>query len=193
MHLLERAGFQTRLAENGAAAVEQFTTWQPHFIWMDRRMPVMDGVEATRRIRALPGGEAVKIAAVTASTFKEEDADLTSSGFDAVVHKPYRPAQLFDCMERLLGARFARGEAEATATAQPELSGAALDAALSALPDALRQELDEALLLLDSERILQAIGEIGRAAPELAEALGVRAHNYDYTGIMKAVRGRKSS
>jgi hypothetical protein len=96
-------------------------------------------------------------------------------------------------MERLLGALFARGEAEATATAQPELSGSALDAALSALPDDLRQELDEALLLLDSERILQVIGEIGTTRHELAAALSVRAHNYDYTGIMEALRGRKSS
>ncbi|MDD2733320.1 MAG: ATP-binding protein [Desulfuromonadaceae bacterium] len=189
MGLLERAGFQARLAENGAVAVEQFTTWQPHFIWMDRRMPVMDGVEATRRIRALPGGDAVKIAAVTASSFREQDAEMTMAGFDAVVHKPYRPAQLFDCMERLLGARFVRAEAEAAPTAHPELSGAALDAALDALPESLRQELDEALLLLDSERILQVIGEICRAAPELAAALGERAHNYDYTGIMEAVRG----
>lgn len=189
MGLLQKAGFQTRLAENGAGAVEQFTIWQPHFIWMDRRMPVMDGVEATRRIRALPGGDAVKIAAVTASTFREEDAELTTAGFDAVVHKPYRPAQIFDCMERLLGARFVRDEAEAMPTAHRDLSGAALDD----LPFALRQELDEALLFLDSERILRVIGEIGRAAPELAAALGERAHNYDYSGIREALQGRRSS
>ena len=193
MGLLERAGFEARLAVNGAGAVEQFTTWQPHFIWMDRRMPVMDGVEATRRIRALPGGDAVKIAAVTASTFREEDAELTMAGFDAVVHKPYRPAQIFDCMERLLGARFMRCEAESLPIANTEISVAALNATLSALPEPLRQKLDEALLLLDSERILRVIGEIGRAAPELAAALGERAHNYDYTGIREALQGRRSS
>ncbi len=194
MGLLERAGFQARLAENGAEAVELFTTWQPHFIWMDRRMPVMDGVEATRRIRALSGGDAVKIAAVTASTFKDEDEELATSGFDAVVHKPYRPAQLFDCMERLLGARFVRGEAESLPISNPNISGAALNAALRALPEPLRQKLDEALLLLDSERVLRVIGEIGTtASPELAAALGERAHNYDYTGIREAIQGRRSS
>jgi len=149
----------------------------------------MDGVEATCRIRALPGGDAVKIAAVTASIFREEDAELTMSGFDAVVHKPYRPAQIFDCMERQLGARFVRAEAETTPTAYPLLSSTALDT----VPPSLRQELDEALLLLDSERILQVIGEIGRSAPELATALGKRAHNYDYTGIREALQGRRSS
>ncbi|MDU0458670.1 MAG: ATP-binding protein [Geobacteraceae bacterium] len=189
MNLLEKAGFQARMAENGVGAVEQFTTWKPHFIWMDQRMPVMDGVEATRRIRGLPGGNEVKIAVVTASAFREEDAELTMAGFDAIVHKPYRPAQIFNCMERLLGVRYVRAEAEAMQAAHHDLSGAELDA----VPDSLRLELDEALLFLDSERILQAIDKIGRVAPELAAALGKLAHNYDYTGIREALHGRRSS
>jgi PAS domain S-box-containing protein len=116
LRLLEGAGFDVRAAENGAEAVEQFASWQPHFIWMDRRMPEMDGMEATRRIRALHGGEAVKIAAVTASTFKEEDMELTAAGFDAVVHKPFRSEQIFECMEELLGLHFVRTEAEKPST-----------------------------------------------------------------------------
>jgi PAS domain S-box-containing protein len=190
--LLEQVGFQTRLAVNGAGAVELFSAWQPHFIWMDRRMPVMDGVEATRRIRALPGGDAVKIAAVTASTFREEDAELSMAGFDAVVHKPYRPAHIFACMGQLLGVRFVQAEAESAPTPPPVISGAAMETALDNLPHALRQELDEALLLLDSERIQLAIAGIARVAPELAAALDTHAHNYNYTGIRKALRGRKS-
>lgn len=189
MRLLETAGFQARLAVNGAEAVEQFTSWQPHYIWMDRRMPVMDGVEATRRIRALPGGDAVKIAAVTASSFKEQDEEMTMTGFDAVVHKPYRPAQIFDCMERLLGARFVRAEAETTPAVHRQISVAALDS----VPDVLRQKLDEALLLLDSERILQVIDEIGTIAPELAAMLGERARSYDYSGIREALQGGRIS
>ncbi len=186
--LLEQVGFQVRLAENGAAALEEFTTWQPHFIWMDRRMPVMDGVEATRRIRALPGGDAVKIAAVTASTFREEDAQLSMAGFDAVVHKPYRPAQIFDCMERLLGVRFERTEQPD----QPDIPAQLSTFTLQDLPEPLYRELDDALLLLDSARILRAIAAIGETAPELATALAERARHYDYTGIRKALKRRAS-
>ncbi len=70
--MLENAGFQTCVAEDGARGVELFQTWRPHLIWMDLRMPRMDGLEAARRIRALEGGGEVKIVAVTASSFASE-------------------------------------------------------------------------------------------------------------------------
>src|SRR5207253_2078072 len=69
--LLTPVGFETRLATNGAEAVRQFEEWRPHLILMDFRMPVMDGVEAIRRIRAAAGGKAPKIIAVTASAMDE--------------------------------------------------------------------------------------------------------------------------
>ncbi|MBK8384344.1 MAG: response regulator [Candidatus Accumulibacter sp.] len=46
--LLRPIGFQVRVAENGRAGIEMFENWRPQFIWMDIRMPVMDGLEATR-------------------------------------------------------------------------------------------------------------------------------------------------
>ena len=72
MKLMADIGLNARLAENGKRCVELFQEWHPQLIWMDRRMPVMDGIEATRRIRQLPGGKDVKIVAVTASAFDEQ-------------------------------------------------------------------------------------------------------------------------
>jgi PAS domain S-box-containing protein len=180
VYLLEDVGFDVRLAENGAEAVEQFQSWRPHLIWMDRRMPVMDGVEATRRIRALPGGEAVKITAVTASSFREEDEELMAAGFDAIVHKPFRSEQIFESMEHLLGLRFVRAEAEAEAKPWSELS----PAAMAALPAPLRQDLAEALVILDSERILEVVDKIAAIDPVLATALRERVQNYNYEPIL---------
>ncbi len=70
--LMKPLGFRIELAENGKQGVEIFQNWHPDIIWMDRRMPVMDGMEATKRIRALPGGKDVKIVAVTASAYTEQ-------------------------------------------------------------------------------------------------------------------------
>ena len=90
MKLMADIGLNARLAENGEQCVELFQEWHPQLIWMDRRMPVMDGIEATRRIRQLPGGKDVKIVAVTASAFKEQRRKLLDAGMDDFVRKPYR-------------------------------------------------------------------------------------------------------
>lgn len=187
VRLLESVGFDVRLAENGIEAVVQFTCWHPHFIWMDQRMPLMDGMETTRRIRALPGGEAAKIAAVTAFSLKNEDNELMAAGIDAIIHKPFRPEQVFGCMERLLGPIFIRAQAGGDAQS-PELSAAAM----AALPASLRQNLAQALLMLNGERILEAIDEIAETAPELADALRWRAENYDYPPILALLQSNSA-
>lgn len=179
--LLASAGFEVRVAGNGAEAVEQFTSWNPHFIWMDRRMPIMDGVAATRRIRALPDGKAVRIAAVTASSFKEDDADLTTAGFDAIVHKPFRAEQIFECMEGLAGLRFVRDEAEKEPQPLTKLS----PMALAAVPVSLRQKLLDAAISLDGDAVAAICADLDAQQPEVAAAIRALANNYRYDELIR--------
>jgi CheY-like chemotaxis protein len=179
-HWLETTGFHIALAENGAEAVELFKHWHPHFIWMDRRMPVMDGVEAVRRIRALPGGKETRIAAVTAATLKEDDDELMAAGFDVIVHKPYHRKSIFDCMGQLLRVRYLYAHATELRKALPDLSAAAL----TALPATLRRRLVDAILRLDQERILEVIGEIVPLDAGLAKALRKMVSSYAYSTIL---------
>jgi PAS domain S-box-containing protein len=109
--LLESVGFSVREAVNGLEAIQQFEDWQPQLIWMDMRMPVMDGYEATRRIRALPDGKEVKILALTASAFKEQEEQCLAVGCDAVLHKPYREQAIFAAMGEQLGLHYIYEEA----------------------------------------------------------------------------------
>ena len=80
--LLTPVGFEVRLAANGAEVVREFERWRPHLILMDFRMPVMDGHEAIRRIRAMPGGEGTRIIAVTASAMDDNRQELMEVGAD---------------------------------------------------------------------------------------------------------------
>ena len=109
--LLEPLGLNVRVAVNGKEAVEQFQQWRPHLIWMDRRMPVMGGEEATREIRKLPEGQESKIIALTASAFKDEREVILSAGMDDYISKPYRPEEIYDCMARHLNLRYQYKEA----------------------------------------------------------------------------------
>jgi signal transduction histidine kinase/CheY-like chemotaxis protein len=188
--LLKQAGFQVRVAENGAEGVETFRTWRPHFIWMDWRMPVMDGLEATRRIRALEGGRTVKIAALSASVFKEEREQVLASGADDFVPKPIHFGRIYDCMARHLGVRFLAGEPSA-AIAQDASAGLDLEA-LAALPSSIRTELADALVGLDTARIAGSIRRAAESNPALGGILEHHAGQFRYTLILQALRSCRS-
>lgn len=146
MKLMTDLGLDTRLAVNGAECVRMFQEWHPHLIWMDRRMPVMDGVEATRSIRALPEGRDVKIVAVTASVFGEQRQELFDAGMDDFVRKPYRFQEIYDGLSRHLGVQFVYSHTAATEPAPAALT----PEMLAVLPDVLCLRLREALASLDS-------------------------------------------
>ncbi|RQW88492.1 MAG: response regulator [Geobacter sp.] len=104
--LLEQAGFEVRSAANGLQAVELFQEYHPDFIWMDIRMPVMDGREATRLIRETEGGRETKIVAISASGLAEERTSFLSAGFDELLPKPYHEQQIYEMMARLLAVEY---------------------------------------------------------------------------------------
>ncbi len=184
--LLQNAGFKVRLAENGGQGIALFQSWQPHFIWMDQRMPVMDGSEATRRIRALPGGREVKIAGVTASAFKEQREELAKAGMDDFVRKPYRSSEIYECMSKHLGVRYLYGNAPAAETGMEAVN--LTPEMLEVLPQEMRHELEEALQSLNSERIDDVIQKIEKYDRQLGQALAQIAGNFDYPAILRALQ-----
>lgn len=193
--LLESAGFEVQLAENGAVAVDRFRIWRPQFIWMDRQMPVMDGVEATRRIRALPDGDKVRIAAVTASTFRDEREEMMVAGFDDIVYKPFRSGQIFDCMEPLLGLRFVReAEAEAVPVAPPDGGTAAAAPVSQGYRNDLLQALHELRPVLENRmlvprelmNVLKRLKETDAPGMQVAR-LVARIDAFDHEGALRGL------
>ncbi|MEG3978299.1 ATP-binding protein, partial [Microcoleus sp. herbarium8] len=72
--LLKPVGFEVQEASNGMEAIAIWDSYSPHLIWMDMRMPVMDGYEATRQIKSTTKGQATAVIALTASVWEEEKA-----------------------------------------------------------------------------------------------------------------------
>jgi signal transduction histidine kinase/CheY-like chemotaxis protein len=186
--LMEDTGFSVRVAGNGKEGVGAFQEWRPHFIWMDIRMPVMDGLEATRRIRELDGGREVKIVALTASVFREERENVVAAGMDDLIRKPYRSEEVFDCLARQLGVRFVREEAPTAAAPAPLRSEA-----LATLPPDLHQELTVALVSLDAGQINKIICRVSELDPALGDTLAQHANRLRYTDILRALKAAKGN
>ena len=178
--LLKEAGFTVEVANNGKEGVELFQSFHPHFIWMDRNMPVMNGIEATQRIRTMAGGKAVKIAAITASAFVDQRDEILAAGMDDLVRKPYSPVELFNCMGRQLGVHFAR---EQVVHVNTTLSSSSL----AKLPETLRRALSEGLILGDSEQLAKLIFRVEQQDATLAKVLVRYVEAFNYLPILNAL------
>jgi len=101
----------------------------------------------------------VKIVALTASAFAQDREDVLAAGMDDFLRKPYRRKEIFDCMARHLGMRYAYREAQPPYKAEP-IALLRVEA-LAMVPEELRQELADALLRLEAQPIMEVIKGLG--------------------------------
>ncbi|MDY7022372.1 MAG: response regulator, partial [Cyanobacteriota bacterium] len=106
MRLLQSIGFEVREAENGSEAITMWSNWQPDLIFMDIRMPVMNGYEATKSIKSSPNGSQTVIVALTASAFEEDRQMIISAGCDDFLRKPFQEEELLTSISRHLGVQY---------------------------------------------------------------------------------------
>ena len=99
---LQPLGFNISQACDGQQAVAQFAQEPTDLVLMDRRMPVMDGIEAARRIKATKAGCDTPIIALTASAFEEQREELLASGLDDFLSKPFQRQALLQMIARHL-------------------------------------------------------------------------------------------
>jgi CheY-like chemotaxis protein len=153
---------------------------------MDHRMPVMDGVEATQRIRQLPGGEKVCIVALTASAFQEEQERLLQAGMDAVIRKPIRLEEIWECLHQQLGLEFTY-ELTKPAVTEPQPLETISNDGLRSLPpellDALREKANE----LNLQETLAVIDKIANEDAELAISLRRIMEGMDFRPLLQMI------
>jgi two-component system cell cycle response regulator DivK len=101
--LLTGSGYEMIEAANGQAGVEKAKSDRPDLILMDIQMPVLDGYDATRQIKADPNLKTTPIIAVSSYAMKGDEEKARASGCDHYVTKPYSPLQLLRIVRGLLG------------------------------------------------------------------------------------------
>jgi len=184
--LLKQIGCSVAIAANGQLAVELFQSWQPDLILMDMRMPVMDGYQATRTIRGMPGGDNLPIVALTASAFEEERAKVLAAGCNELLSKPVDAQKLFEAIGRRLGLTYQY------AGSAVEQAGAALTD-FERLPQALRKELAEAAMILDVDAVMAVATQLAPAYPAEAERIAKLAGDFHFDKILELVNDHNES
>ena len=186
--LLTPLGFAVKEAGDGQQAIDIWQSWRPQLIWMDMRMPGMDGLEATRRIKATAAGHETRILALTASSFEEERQEILAAGCDDFLRKPFRESEMLAMMARHLGVRYVRGVQTSPPAEQQSLDAADLVDALGAAPAewlerlhgaAVRAQIAEVDGLIDDARVFDQA---------LASTLARFADNLDYGRIAALTR-----
>ena len=181
--LLKQIGSEVCIASNGVEAVELFQSWRPQLILMDIRMPVMDGYEATRCIRKLPGGDTLPIIALTASVFEEDRAQLIEAGCNEMITKPIQAEFLFDAIGRLLGLKFEYAHNDALES-QQEAIQMKTELTLNTLPEALREELAKSAAILDVEATQTIAEQIRENYPEEAKLITSLIENFSFEKLI---------
>jgi two-component system cell cycle response regulator DivK len=100
--LLDNAGYEMIVAEDGVQALEQAEKHRPDLILMDIQLPILDGYEATRRLKANPDLKAIPIIVVTSYALSGDEEKARTAGCDAYVAKPYSPRALLAKMREYL-------------------------------------------------------------------------------------------
>lgn len=189
--MLQAVGFTTREAINGLEAVRLFEEWQPHLILMDVRMPVMDGYEAIRRIKATKKGRDTPIIAVSASVFDDNRQKARQTGADDFIGKPYKQDELFQRLADWLHVDYVYAEQEAVGT--PDRNEAVemslTSMSLSKLPHEILEQMEKALAGGYQDRLLMLIDQVKGHDERVAHGLRNLVVGFQYEKLIELLKG----
>ncbi|MEI6430504.1 MAG: response regulator, partial [Pseudanabaena sp. ELA607] len=186
--LLSPFGFEVKEASNGQEAIAIWDEWEPHLIFMDMRMPVMDGYEATKHIKSTTKGNATAVIALTASVLEEEKAIVLSAGCDDFLRKPFKEQVIFEALTKYLGVQFIY---EQLTDENPINDGSTLVilptdlAVLRLMSDEWRSQLSEAAIEGDSNRVMALIQAIPEKESTSIKVLENFARQFKFDEIVE--------
>ena len=180
VNLLRLVGFETNEAVNGEEALLKFEQWNPDLILMDLRMPVMDGYEATRRIKSTDKGKQTPIVALSASMFEEENKKRESLGLQGYIRKPYTENELFGTIGKVLGIQYLYEDETPISSTKYIYDEVAIAGDIAKLPANIISKMRKAVAVADSDALIELVNGTEQANSELAQLLISVANNFDW-------------
>jgi len=184
VELLTSVNFEVKEAINGKEAVDIWKSWQPDLIWMDMRMPIMDGYEATKTIKSLLKDRQTKIIALTASSFEEQKAIVLAAGCDDFVRKPFLEQDIWQTMARHLEIEYIYHKT-AGKEQNNEIKFKLTPESLKVMSPEWLAKLHRAAAQLDREIIEELIDLIPVEHDAIASILTEKLDNFDFEEILK--------
>lgn len=183
--ILSGWGCKVRTARDGAQAVQVWEEWQPDLILMDLRMPVMDGWQAMRDIKARDSGKDTVIIALTASALEDDREDILSEGFDDLLRKPFRQRDIAEMLKKHLDASFEYQQKKVDSDLISDEAEKALD--LSGLPQEWISTLRQAVIEADGGKIVALANAIRDQKNEEADKVISLTNQFAYLEILNAL------
>jgi PAS domain S-box-containing protein len=191
--MLKNVGLITKEAVNGEEVLSLYNEWKPHLILMDMRMPVMDGFEAVKRIRAIEAGSRIPIIAVTASAFIDERTKILASGVDGYIRKPFTEQELFEGLENYLHVQFEyEKENHLGPSTIPEDVGGDPAFSLLDLSEGWISQIQEAVVTANMDRLMEIADQIAVKHPQIASGLREIANNYQYDLLLNLIKEKRA-
>lgn len=177
--ILKSRGIEVAEAADGLEALRVFKEFSPHVIFMDMRMPTMDGYEAIRRIRKLDKDKEISIIAVTASVIDDAADRARAAGADEYVAKPYREHDIFEAMGRTLGLQYIYEEEQR----EDAIEEAPMKGMPEEIPEGLISAMIDALEIGDIIRLRKLGEEVEKITPEVGQKMRRLIDNYNYDAL----------
>jgi CheY-like chemotaxis protein/anti-sigma regulatory factor (Ser/Thr protein kinase) len=186
--LLTSIGFSVQSADNGETAIDNWEEWEPRLILMDVHMPVMDGLEATRRIKANPQGKETIIVALTASAMEDDREAALESGASAFLSKPCREDELLKTIGDHLKVEYEYEKSKNDENEFQADSETVSAERLGLVPLELLKKLSNAIQGGDKKGLDRSILEISETVDrDIAQVLQGLANSYDYDALTRLV------
>ncbi|HSF72532.1 MAG TPA: ATP-binding protein, partial [Microcoleus sp.] len=186
VEILTSIGFEVREATQGVEAISLWESWLPNLIFMDLRMPIMDGYTATKLIRKRPNNQATVIIALTASVFEDERDKVLISGCNDFISKPFQQREIFDKLAKYLGVQYIY---ELVGKTPNKLLVEKLSVEdLSVMSPQWLEQMYQAAYYLDTEVMNELIVQIPESKASLSQALTNYINNFNSDRIMELIR-----